>query len=145
VIKRISAALIETLPDYGEFGIKLDRSAPIHHSTFSVPERGAREIKNIFRIYGMAKAGHLIVFEVIFPSSPYAGREGPTARMEELVKKFAVPLGSTRGRLRLLLVKEGSPATSATTQQTTPQPHADPSQGSSEYPESPVSKEEIPT
>jgi hypothetical protein len=84
---------------YDEFLEKLDEYKPIHHTSFSVLEPRKKEVRSKFRIYGISKAGHLLIFERVFESSAFGGSNPIAVEISNLITQFALPLGSTPGRL----------------------------------------------
>src|SRR5580700_7025200 len=94
--------IIETLFDYSEFREKLDASKPIHHNAYSLPNSRGTVISTL-RIYAFGKSSRVVCFERRFETSQYVGPEKAAEVLKEMVDGFAIPLGSTPGRLRSLL------------------------------------------
>lgn len=98
----------EIVYDFKEFKAKVDTSKPIHHNCIG-KETGDKYglLYDIdFYIYGISKSGHIIVFQcrrrldkIRDVPSEMQGAEGKYWHQiyNELVEKFAKPLGSTEG------------------------------------------------
>jgi|SRR5579863_5235612 len=91
----------EVLGDIEEFDFKVDKSKPIHYRDWYNVEPHGRRIYFKFRIYGIAKQGHVLVFEIRFDGGPFYLQEGQR-RLAGLVQDYAIPLGATPGRIATL-------------------------------------------
>lgn len=91
----------EVVFNYQEFCSKVDRAKPVHHSGHIQSVRGVPFLYKVaFRIYGVSKDGHVIVFEDIQRVDGVGQElnEKVKALYSQLTEKFAKPLGSTEGR-----------------------------------------------
>ena len=92
---------LEVVLDAEEFRAKLDIEKPVHYrGWFNVGSHGTRLLYK-FRIYGWAKAGHVLVFERRWEEAYFNGEEGER-KLTELTNQYARPLGATPGRLAAL-------------------------------------------
>ena len=103
----------EVVYDFEEFKAKVDSSKPIHHEGFTkaLDKHGILH-EVLFRMYGVSKDGHLLVFEhrelldsLNIPKefckthNAYKDLQIYAKHVyEKLVEKYAKPLGSTEGR-----------------------------------------------
>ena len=106
----------EVVYGFEEFKAKVDSSKPIHHQAVrkALDSHGLIH-KLTFKVYGVAKDGHLIVFEcselldsLDIPKefckthNAYKDLQIYAKHVyEKLVEKYAKPLGSTEGRWEL--------------------------------------------
>lgn len=98
---RSKNGLLETVAEYAEFQAKIDTDEPIHHTAYSFPNPGGT-VRNVLRIYAIARRGHVICFEATFETFQTQGPEKAAEKLREMVDEWAAPLGSTPGRLRSL-------------------------------------------
>jgi len=92
----------EIVYDFDEFRRKVDAGRGVHHDG-DVEVLGGCVYKVTFRVYGVSKGGHVLVFEV---ATIVNGLRRPEKTAEELIKealdgleaKYARPLNSTPGR-----------------------------------------------
>jgi hypothetical protein len=102
LIKSRSGGFIEVLLDSDEFKAKLDPDKPLHYRDwFDIGGPHSTRLHFKFRLYGMSRDGHVLVFERRFDESFVNAGEGQR-RLNDLVEQFAKPLGATPGRLAAL-------------------------------------------
>lgn len=90
----------EVVYDLDEFKAKVDHSKPIHHTGIreTADKRGIFHTLK-FRIYGISKKGHIIIYEQIIKSR-ITEQEKWKSMFDEFGEKLAKPLGSTEGEWR---------------------------------------------
>jgi hypothetical protein len=90
----------EVVYDLDEFKEKVSYGQPIHHTGMrrTLDKRGMFH-ELIFRIYGVSREGHIIIYEQIVKSSITEEKEWKKM-FYEFEEKYAKPLGSTEGEWR---------------------------------------------
>ena len=96
--------MIEVVFDYNEFKEKVDLSKPIHHHAMTK----STDLNGVFyriefRLQGISKDSdrHVVMWIATRRTTISSeDREGDKAWYEQLVKKYAEPLGSTEGEWR---------------------------------------------
>lgn len=103
----------EVIFNYEEFKQKVDSAKPLHHECWNKPlDKDCILHELIFRIYGISKEGHLLIFETVERHNildiPFKTSNAFDDlhrflhdRYLKLVQKYANPLGSTAGRLEI--------------------------------------------
>lgn len=95
--------LKEVVYDFDEFRKKVDASRGVHHAAGVEQVLPPTVSKLVFRMYGVSKDGHVLVFEnvrVIDRLQHPEKEVGELVReaLDELERRFAEPLRSTPGR-----------------------------------------------
>lgn len=95
--------LKEVVYDFDEFKKKVDTSRSVHHDADVKQILPPTVSKLVFRMYGVSKDGHVLVFKKVrvIDQLQHPEKEvGELVReaLDELERQFSKPLGSTPGR-----------------------------------------------
>ena len=88
----------EVVYSFEEFINKIDKSKPRHYDAVSksMDSQGFFH-RLIFKVYGIALEGHIIVFEIVWDYS-VAERDKKKTVLEKLIKEYAEKVEATPGR-----------------------------------------------